>query len=675
MVAAIIGGTKNDNPFQVRRYRARRRLNNNTEARITSSFRLCSLMKLLVLLIAALSVQQTLRFAGGHGASTGPNQIATSPSVQLELEKPLRAKYPAFKKIFKAKTAVQRESTQRSRQEFQHVQDKLRPCHLEGDCLPLSPSSDPIFVRNVIPQNRFLCGQLIPGNGIFVFRRFPKACSRNTRSHVFSPGPPTLSGGNEMPPIDLFWNVNSLRLDKDDELETVSFPCSIPCRTNRKAVGIVSTVSVKDTPWEILSTMEGEAYFSQAKIKPDAYQNDQFYATTSFKSEIPMPYFSWSEYKINNPPVDFDTSIKGALFLANNCNSISDRESLIEELLQTSLRIDALSGCFHNSQPPPGVDLSNSTQVQQQYLFYLAFENQKTEDYVTEKLWGSLRAGTLPVYFGAPNIRDHVPPKSVIFVDDFHTSRDLADYLILLTKDKSLYESYHTWRYADLDESFMKKYDFTKVHSTCRMCKFSYAMKHGFRFDYRSQEVQQPRFPRKTCRNKLGLVGYPFKEYWLSGTGASTSAVHVESRENTKTCMLNNDNRVLTIARGAAYRFVYDQDGVTDFVINGMGNRTDLELRIETEISSDSLVHINTQEHWLQDASTRLTILASKEVRVSVRKKGMVQLPVQPPIRIRVIVEDVDHFHKGAWKYHSYFGEVMVQDFFFPLEAYKIVGS
>jgi hypothetical protein len=117
---------------------------------------------------------------------------------------------------------------------------------------------------------------------------------------------------------------------------------------------------------------EGGTYYPKAKVKPNAYQNDQFYATTSFKSEIPMPYFSWAEYKISNPAVEFDKAIKGASFLANNCNSKSDRESLVKALLQTQLRIDALSGCFHNAEPPPGMDLSNSTQVQQHYLFYFA---------------------------------------------------------------------------------------------------------------------------------------------------------------------------------------------------------------------------------------------------------------------------------------------------------------
>jgi hypothetical protein len=302
----------------------------------------------------------------------------------------------------------------------------------------------------------------------------------------------------------------------------------------------------------------------------------------------------------------------------------------------------------------------------------IQFENQRSEDYVTEKLWGSLRAGTLPIYFGAPNIRDHVPPNSVVFVDDYSTPQELADYLILLTKDKALYESYHKWRQTDLDEGFQKKYEFTKTHSTCRICKFAYAKKHGLGFDYPSQEVQQPQIPRMTCRNRVGLVGHPFKEYWLSGT--TGKAVQVESDETTKTCSLSNDNRVLTVDHGTARRSVYDQDGVTDFVIDGKDEKTYL-LKLETPILSNNLIEVDRQEHWLQDSASRLTILTSKSVQISLARKGTLQLTVQPPLRIRIIVEDVDHFHNEVWKHPSSFGQVMTQDFFFPLEAYRIVGS
>jgi len=38
---------------------------------------------------------------------------------------------------------------------------------------------------------------------------------------------------------------------------------------------------------------------------------------------------------------------------------------------------------------------------------------------VTEKLYDALFAGTVPVYKGAPNVENFVPPHALIKVDDF----------------------------------------------------------------------------------------------------------------------------------------------------------------------------------------------------------------------------------------------------------------
>jgi hypothetical protein len=136
---------------------------------------------------------------------------------------------------------------------------------------------------------------------------------------------------------------------------------------------------------------KGEEYYHEAKYNPNAYRKDRYYALTSFKSEIPMPYFSFSEYRINNPAVDFDEVIKAASWLSNNCESKSNREELVKALQNSPLRVDSLSGCLNNAEPPPKVDLSNATAVQEKYLFYLAFENQKSEDYVTESKFQSFK--------------------------------------------------------------------------------------------------------------------------------------------------------------------------------------------------------------------------------------------------------------------------------------------
>jgi len=55
-----------------------------------------------------------------------------------------------------------------------------------------------------------------------------------------------------------------------------------------------------------------------------------------------------------------------------------------------------------------------------QYLFHLAFENQNTNDYITEKLWNTLKSGTIPIYWGTRNIVEHLPhPRSVILIKDY----------------------------------------------------------------------------------------------------------------------------------------------------------------------------------------------------------------------------------------------------------------
>jgi hypothetical protein len=288
------------------------------------------------------------------------------------------------------------------------------------------------------------------------------------------------------------------------------------------------------------------------------------------------------------------------------------------------------------------------------------------------ELWGALRAGTLPVYYGAPNIRDHVPRKSVIFVDDYNSPQELADYLVRLTTDKSLYESYHSWRQNPLDGAFVSKYSFTKTHSICRMCNWAYAKKYGFYFNHSSQQVQQLRFSRSTCRNKMGLVGYPFKEFWLSNT--TGKAVHVQSTGDAKTCNLDNSNRVLSVGHGGIKRKVFDQDGVTHFSIDG-NDEVGYVLQLETKISSkNNLIQVDDREYWLQDPAARLTLLTNKPVVVSLSAQGTLQLAIHPPLRIRIIVESIDNFHAGAQTRPNYFGQIMTNDFFWPLQAYQILG-
>eukprot|EP00667_Euglena_gracilis_P012503 EG_transcript_12848 len=80
------------------------------------------------------------------------------------------------------------------------------------------------------------------------------------------------------------------------------------------------------------------------------------------------------------------------------------------------------------------------------YPFTLAFENSIADDYASEKVYNPLLVGSVPIYAGAPNIDNLVPPQSIIKYTDFATVEDLVYYMKCLLANPQLYEHYTRWR-------------------------------------------------------------------------------------------------------------------------------------------------------------------------------------------------------------------------------------
>ena len=80
----------------------------------------------------------------------------------------------------------------------------------------------------------------------------------------------------------------------------------------------------------------------------------------------------------------------------------------------------------------------------------------------------------------------------------------------------------------------------------------------------------------------------------------------------------------------------------------------------------------------LQNDVTRMTILTSWEAAVESPHHNAIDITLEPSFdisRVRVIIEDVDKFHKGADKVKSYFAQVMEKDFLTPMEAFIVEGT
>ncbi len=140
----------------------------------------------------------------------------------------------------------------------------------------------------------------------------------------------------------------------------------------------------------------------------------------------------------------------------------------------------------------------------QKYKFHAAFENSNVKDYVTEKIFQALYAGTLPskltfsvivmrlttaVYMGAPNIDTFMPSnRSIIKVSDFEyviivtnfdtmptnvtcrSIEELAEYIKYLDSHDDEYQKYFEWKKKDYAPNFKKIKEYITTDSRCKLC-------------------------------------------------------------------------------------------------------------------------------------------------------------------------------------------------------------
>ncbi len=106
------------------------------------------------------------------------------------------------------------------------------------------------------------------------------------------------------------------------------------------------------------------------------------------------------------------------------------------------------------------------------HKFTLAFENSVAPDYVTEKFFDPLVAGSVPVYLGAPNVADFAPgPHSYIDTADFSGPDDLARYLDHLDRHDDEYQAYLAWKDDGLSDGFRRLVEGTWSRPFCRLAE------------------------------------------------------------------------------------------------------------------------------------------------------------------------------------------------------------
>ncbi|GLH12808.1 Alpha-(1,3)-fucosyltransferase B [Gryllus bimaculatus] len=151
--------------------------------------------------------------------------------------------------------------------------------------------------------------------------------------------------------------------------------------------------------------------------------------------------------------------IAPVLYIHSDCNTPLERDAYVVELMKY-IAVDSYGLCLNNRKLPPSLtDPLESLESEEffhfvaRYKFTLAFENSICDDYITEKLWRPLIVGSIPIYLGSPSVCDWLPnAKSAILVSDYQSPKSLAEFLLAVNDNNSLYNSFLDHKLKDIDE-------------------------------------------------------------------------------------------------------------------------------------------------------------------------------------------------------------------------------
>lgn len=235
----------------------------------------------------------------------------------------------------------------------------------------------------------------------------------------------------------------------------------------------------KQQPWVIMS-MESEVNYP-ALANPIAMTVFDLTMTYRLDADIPCIYPNREHYgSFLEPPPQRPVPQAGPLAVYIASNAVEHRDRYVAELMR-HMPVDSLGDCLRNKQPDDfvsgrsiwgGGGWDAIVSILPHYRFYLAFENSRAEDYVTERVFHALACGVVPVYLGAPNVREFMPDDAAVIVaDEFSSPRELALHLQALGEDPVAYARHLAWKHSGYSRGFERLLDLGDSDPVQRMAR------------------------------------------------------------------------------------------------------------------------------------------------------------------------------------------------------------
>ncbi|XP_076805862.1 4-galactosyl-N-acetylglucosaminide 3-alpha-L-fucosyltransferase FUT6-like [Clavelina lepadiformis] len=266
-----------------------------------------------------------------------------------------------------------------------------------------------------------------------------------------------------------------------------------------------TTIHTRDLPWKhyripnqlfVWWSAEGPAVLRLEGVNMEGF--DGFFNWTwTYRRDADAP----RSYGYRGNVINGIKKGKKAVWIVSKCDYTHGarlRMNYMKELQGAGLNFTGYGKCFGRAIPRGNPYLYETIK---NYKFYLAFENAlHCTDYITEKFWNNgLKNDAVPVVWG-PKKEDLLrvaPLDSFIFVEDFKSPKDLAEYLLYLDKNDTEYRKYFRWR-EDVSMTDEKMIKLTKEK-------------------YPGLDVQMPleTLCRKILKNnKTKIISSLKKEFW-----------------------------------------------------------------------------------------------------------------------------------------------------------------
>jgi hypothetical protein len=187
-------------------------------------------------------------------------------------------------------------------------------------------------------------------------------------------------------------------------------------------------------------------------------------------------YLSNFNHDLTEPSIDKTRESVAVSYISNcNTNVESERFLVLKQLRDNGISIDEFGRCNPTLKEP--IELSDldrrSRRIEniRRYKFYLAFENSLKKGFISERYWEALMSGTIPVYLGPPDIKNYEPALgSILYINDFNTTKDLANEIIRISSDSDIYDKMVEWKTTVPSDNFLMAIDYTCEPLFCKIC-------------------------------------------------------------------------------------------------------------------------------------------------------------------------------------------------------------